>query len=229
MAAKIRLTRPELKRQRDALERFERYLPMLKLKQQQLQLTVRDVQKDRSRARAAIKDARGRFEPYQAVLADVAGLDVRHLAEPAEIRTSTNNVAGVNIPVFEEAVFPPVTYSLFATPPWVDRALADLKALNTRLAEADVLRKQFEVLHRELVKIIQRVNLFEKVKIPEAREIIRVIRIRLGDQRTAGVGRAKIAKAKIAEETEAFGSSQDLTEANNGGLTAANGQQTQPS
>ncbi|HUT01741.1 MAG TPA: V-type ATP synthase subunit D, partial [Phycisphaerae bacterium] len=41
MAKKVRLTRPELKRQRDALTRFERYLPMLKLKQQQLQLTIR--------------------------------------------------------------------------------------------------------------------------------------------------------------------------------------------
>ncbi len=40
MAIKIKLTRPELKRQRDTLSRFRRYLPMLKLKQQQLQLTI---------------------------------------------------------------------------------------------------------------------------------------------------------------------------------------------
>ena len=38
---KFKFTRPELKRQRDALARFSRYLPMLKLKQQQLQLTLR--------------------------------------------------------------------------------------------------------------------------------------------------------------------------------------------
>jgi hypothetical protein len=42
------------------------------------------------------------------------------------------------------------------------------------------------------------VNLFEKVKIPEAQEAIRVIRIKLGDEMTAAVGRAKIAKYKIA-------------------------------
>ncbi|MCX5669743.1 MAG: hypothetical protein NTU94_00260, partial [Planctomycetota bacterium] len=50
---------------------------------------------------------------------------------------------------------------------------------------------------------IQRVNLFEKIKIPEAREAIRVIRIRLGDEMTAAVGRAKIAKAKFGEEESA--------------------------
>ena len=55
------------------------------------------------------------------------------------------------------------------------------------------------MLGRELTKIVQRVNLFEKVKIPEAKENIRRIRIQLGDEMTAAVGRAKIAKNKLAE------------------------------
>jgi len=204
VARKIRLTRPELKRQRDALARFERYLPMLKLKQQQLQLTLREVKENRRRAAAEAEAARNVFEPYRAVLADVAGVNVPKLAECEQVRTGQVNVAGVNIPVFEEAVFPQAVYSLFATPPWVDRALADLRTLNRHLAEVEVLRKQFELLHRELTKIMQRVNLFEKIKIPEARENIRVIRIKLGDEMTAAVGRAKIAKAKIGEVSQRF-------------------------
>jgi V/A-type H+-transporting ATPase subunit D len=199
MARKIKLTRPELKRQRDALGRFERYLPMLKLKQQQLQLTVREILQKRREVLAAAEAARKEIEPYQAVFADVAGVNVRELAQPAEVKTGTTNVAGVSIPVFEEAVFGPAEYSLFATPPWVDRALADHRALNRLLAEAEVLGRQCQLLQRELTKIIQRVNLFEKVKIPEAREHIRVIRIHLGDEMTAAVGRAKIAKAKLTE------------------------------
>jgi len=47
----------------------------------------------------------------------------------------------------------------------------------------------------------ERVNLFEKIKIPEALEAIRVIRIHLGDEMTAGVGRAKIAKAKLSSSS----------------------------
>ncbi len=199
MAKKYKLTRPELKRQRDALHRFERYLPMLKLKQQQLQMTLRDVNRLLREADEAVHQAQQVFQPYRAVLADLAGLDVRSLAEPATVRTATRNVAGVNIPVYEDVEFPPVTYSLFATPPWVDRALADLRELNRRLALVRVLRQQYELLQRELVKIIQRVNLFDKVKIPEARETIRIIRIKLGDEMTAAVGRAKIAKGKLTE------------------------------
>jgi V/A-type H+-transporting ATPase subunit D len=107
------------------------------------------------------------------------------------------------VPVFEGIEFATPSYSLFSTPAWVDRALADLRDVNRRQAELDVLREQYSRLRRELTKIIQRVNLFEKIKIPEAGEAIRRIRIHLGDEMTAAVGRAKIAKGKIGEEDSA--------------------------
>jgi len=198
MAKKIRLTRPELKRQRDMLGRYERYLPMLKLKQQQLQITVREVAHRIRIAERALAAARARFASYESVLAHRAGLDVRRLAAPEAVTTETHNVAGINVPVFKSVAFPAVDYSLFATPAWVDQTLADLRDLNRARAEVDVLQQQHDVLQRELTKIIQRVNLFEKIKIPEALEAIRVIRIHLGDEMTAAVGRAKIAKAKLS-------------------------------
>ena len=203
MAKKIKLTRPELKRQRDALARFERYLPMLKLKQQQLQLTLLDIaQKHRAADRAA-QQARRKFDAYRGILRDAAGLNIEALAAPSRIRTSTTNVAGVALPVFEGVEFPEAAYSLFGTPAWVDRALADLREVNRRRAEQEVIRRQYERLYKELSRVIQRVNLFEKIMIPQAREAIRRIRIHLGDEMTAAVGRAKIAKAKISEEETA--------------------------
>jgi V/A-type H+-transporting ATPase subunit D len=202
VATKFKLTRPELKRFRDALSRYQRYLPMLKLKQQQLQTMLREVARHCREAAASVREATETFRRYEAVLADVAGLPVPALAEPREIRTSQSNVAGVNIPVFEEAVFPKAVYSLFGTPAWVDQALADLRERNTRQARLDVLTEQHNLLSRELTRIVQRVNLFEKVKIPEAQKAIRVIRIKLGDEMTAAVGRAKIAKTKLADVME---------------------------
>ncbi len=204
MAKKIRLTRPELKRQRDMLQRFGRYLPMLKLKQQQLQMTIRDVKAKLAKLVAAIEQAMGQLDPYRPVMADVAGVDVQALAKPMEVVTTRTNIAGVSIPVYEDATFPEPDYSLFATPAWVDSAIADLKEINRRSAERDVIDEQSRLLNRELTKIIPRVNRFEKVKLPEGREIIRVIRIKLGDEMTAAVGRGKIAKAKIAERSTDF-------------------------
>jgi V/A-type H+-transporting ATPase subunit D len=210
---KIRLTRPELKHQREALERFGHYLPMLKLKQQQLQMTVRKVQQKLRAVQAAMRAAEEKFQLYSAVLADRAGVNVRQLGKPSEVQATTTNVAGVTVPVFEDVKFPDAVYSLFATPPWVDQALADLRKIGRHEAEEDVLRRQCQILQRELTKIIQRVNLFEKVKIPEAREAIRVIRIKLGDEMTASVGRAKIAKAKLAEKARPTSRKHDEQEA----------------
>jgi V/A-type H+-transporting ATPase subunit D len=91
---------------------------------------------------------------------------------------------------------------LFGTPPWVDRALADLRERSRRQALLEVLQQQERLLRRELTRIIQRVNLFEKIMIPDAREAIRRIRIKLGDEMTDAVGRSKIAKKKLAETLE---------------------------
>ena len=74
-----------------------------------------------------------------------------------------------------------------------EREIARLDAL------VKTLRTQVELLERELRSTAQRVNLFEKVKIPEARENIRVIGIYLGDQQTSAVVRGKIAKKKLQE------------------------------
>jgi V/A-type H+/Na+-transporting ATPase subunit D len=200
--AKIKLTRPELKRYRDALHRFQRYLPMLKLKQQQLQIAQRDIARKRREAEEALRAAAAEFHRFESVMADLAGISVRALAEPIEVKTSSMNVAGVTVPVFHDVVFAPPSYSLFGTPPWVDQVVEGLRELNRRTAQMDVYARQYELLSRELTRITQRVNLFEKVKIPEAQEAIRVIRIKLGDEMTAAVGRAKIAKSKLAAGME---------------------------
>jgi len=63
--------------------------------------------------------------------------------------------------------------------------------------ELEVVSKQRDLLAHELRITTQRVNLFEKVKIPETVADIRKIRIYLGDQQTAQVVRGKIAKRKV--------------------------------
>jgi V/A-type H+-transporting ATPase subunit D len=212
LAKKIKQTRPELKRHRDALARFERYLPMLKLKQQQLQLMIRNVQIEMRQAQQKAREARETFDSYQAVLQDTAGVNVKQLSRPERIRTHTSNVAGVVIPVYEGVDFPAARYSLFATPAWVDRALGDLRMVRQREALLEILQQEHRLLQKELTKIIQRVNLFEKVKIPECSEAIRRIRIHLGDEMTAGVGRAKIAKAKLTHsEQTVYGGSEEVS------------------
>jgi len=197
---KIKLTWTELRQQRNALARFELYLPTLQLKQQQLQSAILETLREHRRATQAAEASEKKLSTYDAVFKDPAGINVANLSEPEEIRTVETNIAGLKVPVFESVAFTRPVYSLFGTSPWVDRALADLRDRNRHLAELRIVEQKRALLGAELKKVTQRVNLFEKVVIPQAREHIRRIRIALGDRMTAAVARAKIAKEKLEEK-----------------------------
>ena len=199
---KIKFTRTELKLQRDAIARFERYLPTLKLKEQQVQSSIVQTRQLFKKVQDDV-DTTGRvISHYDGLFNDVAGTNFKEFATPSSVKTTTYSIAGVHVPKFESIEFPRADYSLFGTAPWTDKALADLKKLNQQEAELKILQKCLDLLHAELKKVMQRVNLFEKVMIPNTQENIRRIRIALGDQMTAGVARAKIAKAKLEQKAQ---------------------------
>ena len=103
------------------------------------------------------------------------------------------------MPVFERTDFKEPEYDLFSMPLWVDFAIEALRGLVSLKKEIQVIEKGITILKRELRITTQRVNLFEKVMIPQATEAIRLIKIYIGDQMTNAVGRSKIAKRKIEE------------------------------
>jgi V/A-type H+-transporting ATPase subunit D len=197
---KIKFTRTELKQQRDALARFRRYLPTLKLKQQQVQSSIVQTREIFREKDAAVRTTEETISAYEGLFNDVAGVNFTKLATPDSVNTSKHSIAGVYVPRFEAISFPKADFSLFATATWVDKALADLKKLNQQKVELGILQECLDLLQAELKKVMQRVNLFEKVMIPNTLENIRRIRIALGDQMTAGVARAKIAKAKLEQK-----------------------------
>jgi V/A-type H+-transporting ATPase subunit D len=197
---KIKFTRTELKQQRDALSRFKRYLPTLKLKEQQVQSSIVQTRQFFRQKQDEVDSTGRSISMYDGLFNDVAGTNFKKFAAPEAVNTTTYSIAGVHVPRLESIVFPKADYSLFATAPWTDKALADLKKLNQQEAELKILQKCLDLLEAELKKVMQRVNLFEKVMIPNTQENIRRIRIALGDQMTAGVARAKIAKAKLEQK-----------------------------
>ncbi len=197
--AKIKLTRPELKRQRDALKRFQRFLPMLKLRQSQLQTHLNRTRQRLEHAEQTLRGAERRCRGFAPIATTLAGVDIQGLCEPTEVVTHTIDIAGIAVPELDRLEFPDSHYSLFATPVWIDGAICRLRERRRYAEQVAILQRQFGLIERELRKTIQRVNLFEQVKIPEAKDAIRRIRIRLGDEMTSAIGRSKIAKGKLAE------------------------------
>lgn len=192
--AQIKHTKNELRAQREALKRFERFLPLLQLKQKQLKAEVRQVELLMEEHNAILNGHLRGLDAWSALFCRLPD-DIR-LVDKAEIVTETGNIAGVAIPVLVEVRTRRYPLDLYDTPAWFDEAQTFLEDVQRSQAALSVLREQHRLLSEELRTTTQRVNLFEKVKIPECRENIRVIRIYLGDEQTAAVARAKFAKGR---------------------------------
>ena len=108
----------------------------------------------------------------------------------------------MKIPIYEGADFTRAEYDLYETPVWIDMAADRMERALELDLEAEVLDEQVRLLSKELRTTTQRVNLFEKVKIPEAKENIRKISVFLGDERVAAVVRSKISKRKLEAEAK---------------------------
>ena len=194
---KIKLTKGELKKQRDALRQYERYLPTLQLKKQLLQLEILHQQSALKERKNSLSEKKKSAENWSGLLVEAP--EIRQWIILKKITTAKKNIAGVDVPVFEHVDFEPAEYDLFLTPLWVDTGLETLRDMITLQEEIRVIEKGLSILKHELRITTQRVNLFEKVKIPEAKEAIRKIKIYISDQMTNAVGRSKIAKNKIEE------------------------------
>lgn len=198
--ASVKLTKNELKKQKDDLKQFERYLPTLQLKKQQLQIVIMQVDEEYERKKEEYAAVVNGLDSWVAVFSENTLFSdmrkIENLVKPDKAVCTENNIAGVIVPVFKELTFEEISYNVADYPLWVDEAIVRMREIARLNILLQTLKKQSELLNRELRLTSQRVNLFEKVKIPEAKENIRVIEIYLGDQQTSAVVRGKIAKKK---------------------------------
>ncbi len=196
MAEKIKKTRPELLKQRRSLAMFQRFLPTLVLKKQQIQSEILKV---RSQCRKLEKKMTGRIDEisdWAALFSESIPGPITRLVAVKDIQKGIRNVAGIKLPILEKVEYEVAPYSRLYTAPWVDKGLMFIKELTELRETLVVLHEQERLLQKELRKVTQRVNLFEKLMIPRAKENIGLIRIALAEEQTAAVCRSKIAKGK---------------------------------
>jgi len=227
--AKIKLTKGELKKQRDSLKQFRRYLPTLQLKKQQLQTKILEARKELENRLSVVYEKENNIAKWVGLLGDseiesstttinaetaaiaseqildagqIARIDLRQWITPVKVLTGTTNIAGANVPTFEDVQFKNADYDFYSTPFWIDRGIEELRMLIIAMVEADIVKRQIQLLEKELRTTTQRVNLFEKIKIPECQESIRKISIYLGDQQANAVGIGKVAKKKVEQASQ---------------------------
>ncbi len=198
----VKLTKNEQKKQKDQLKQYQRYLPTLQLKKQQLQMVIRQIEADLAEYKAKQQALVNGVQDWISVFGEDVSFpeeqQLDKLVQTDKVIRKESNIAGVTIPVFEDLTFKNISYRVEDYPLWVDRAVVLLQESARITALMNTLQIQADLLGKELRTTSQRVNLFEKVKIPETKENIRRIGIYIGDQQTAAVVRGKIAKKKLA-------------------------------
>lgn len=200
MSEKVKLNKNSLREQNQNLKLYLEFLPTLELRKQQLQTEVRS---SRDEINAAAKDLQMILDGAKSFSVKISGLmqQIKASLIVEEVAIDLINVAGVKVPQFQAVRFRKIPYSLVATPWIFDSAMAFFESAVSKKEQIRVLEEKFALLDRELTKTTQRINLYEKVLIPQTRDNIRKIKVYLGDQQTAAVCRAKIAKNKIVKRT----------------------------
>lgn len=98
----IKHTKNELRAQRESLKRFERFLPMLQLKQKQLKAELRLVDAQVAEQEAALAAQLRQVGPWEGLF---TGLENGpQLVDEAETVVETGNIAGVSIPILREVL-----------------------------------------------------------------------------------------------------------------------------
>jgi V/A-type H+-transporting ATPase subunit D len=193
--AKLASNKSSLKRQRDRLALFQRFLPSLDLKRQQLLTEQKKAQVQLAEAEREMEaltlSLSGLMEPLGAYHMDLSGL-----VTIDSVVIEEENIVGAHLPVAREVKFKKAEYSTLAKPFWVDFLVEYLQRAATMRVHLQVRRERVTRLFQQVRRITQRVNLFEKVLIPRAKENIKRIQIGLGEQERTAVVRSKIAKKK---------------------------------
>jgi len=193
--AKISLSKSSLQKERVQLKLYQKMLPSLDLKRQQLTIEL-------DKARARYEEIKTRLEELRKSTAEqlpmlaAERIAVSGLVKMNRVEVATENVVGVRLPVVKEVTCTVVEYSMLARPYWVDILVQRLKEAAELSAVIYIAEKRMKLLEQAKRRISQRVNLFDKVLIPGVKNSIKRIATYLGDMERTSVVRSKLAKRK---------------------------------
>lgn len=194
----VALNKSSLKQQRDQLKLFRKFLPSLDLKRQQLLSALKEARTGLDKIEEDIRVVDASLAQLYPLLggATLATRDLSQLVQVKAIRIDQENLAGVQLPALREVEFAVAPYSTLATPFWIDQFVEALRRMAELRVRHQVHQRRVERLETAGRRVTQRVNLFEKVLIPQSLENIARIQIFLADQERSAVVRSKIAKSK---------------------------------
>jgi V/A-type H+-transporting ATPase subunit D len=196
--ARMALNKSSLQRRLRELRTYERYLPSLDLKRRQLLAERNRERAELAATVKAVEEQRSAVENRLPMLGDER-IDLSWLGRVAGVELGETNFLGTRLPVLLSTRVALQQPASLGSPFWVDVLSQHLKTTLELMVREQVQKARLQRLESAVLRVTQRVNLFEKVLIPRTRVDIKRIRVNLSDADRAAVVRAKIAKEKILQ------------------------------
>jgi len=172
----------------------QKALPTLKSKEAALRVTVK---KQKDLLLELEKNYNKRMEELNSFIRLWAEFP-EEIFNLTEVTLSIKKIAGIKTPNLEKLDYKIEDFSMFDNPKWLLQGIGILKEITNLLTELEINRKRIEILEYARKKTTQKVNLYEKVQIPQYSEAILKIKRFLEDEANLDKAAQKITKQKQA-------------------------------
>lgn len=191
MALKFQYNKTALQNLRRQLSIREKALPTLKSKEAALRLEVRKIMIELSSIKEDLEALLEKGESYNSFWTEFPSI-----VKVDKVNSYIKNIAGVKVPILEDIDYRIEPVSLFNMPSWIRVAIDMFKSIMTLEIKMEVTETRLHALAYARKKTTQKVNLYEKVQIPEYSTAIIKIKRYMEDEENLSKSSQKIVKER---------------------------------
>jgi len=196
MALKFNYNKTTIQQFKRQLAIRQKALPILKNKETALRLEVVKLSKELEKLDKKKQKLEARLENYRGFWAEFP-----EIVSVDKIERHSKKVIGVKIPEIKTIEFKLADVSWWNLPAWIPDGIAIIKEAIRLKLERNILEEQIKTLENARKKTTQKVNLYEKVQIPEYEDAIMKIKRFLEDKENISKAAQKIVKNRKASQT----------------------------
>lgn len=164
-------------------------LPVLLRKETALRQVIKELKDEVANQRSRTEKLYRRLQTWEDIWNDFTPL-----VQVEEIITERENVAGTRVSRLKAITFRQTPFNPRYEPAWMPAAIEALRKYIEQKIRLESLAEKLKTLELARKKTTQKVNLYEKVQIPEYEEAIRKIKRFLEDKENIATAAKKIAK-----------------------------------
>jgi V/A-type H+-transporting ATPase subunit D len=199
VALKFQFNKTALAQLKKELKVRQKALPTLKAKETALRLEVKKAKEELVAAQKVFGEHTDTMNKYGKLWEEFPN----EILQIKGVETSFKKIAGVKIPILENIDFVLTLDSFFGGAGWTAAGVKLLKESARLAIEIDVAKQRLSILEYARKKTTQKVNLYEKVQIPEYNEGILKIKRFMEDQENLEKSAQKILKGKLTQQEAA--------------------------